>query len=101
MGVRVVLLMVRNGGEVAYLVQFTAFTCRSSSSVMFATQAPKHRECPPQQVVEAGGIPRLVSLFANSGGGGTAVTARKNAAICLAKVARDPNHKEVGVSSNV
>lgn len=49
-------------------------------------------------MVAAGGIPRLISLFANSGGGGGAISARTNAAICLAKLARKPSHKKVGVS---
>ena len=44
------------------------------------------------------GISRLISLFANSGGGGCAEkTTRKNAAICLAKLARDGEIKEVRV----
>lgn len=47
-------------------------------------------------MVAAGGIPRLVSLFANSGAEGGAKSARTNAAICLAKLAREPRHKEVG-----
>ncbi|CAM9363301.1 unnamed protein product [Ectocarpus fasciculatus] len=47
------------------------------------------------QIVDAGGIPRLVSLFANSGGEGGALSARTNAAICLAKLARDPMHKQM------
>ncbi|CAM9996297.1 unnamed protein product [Ectocarpus sp. 13 AM-2016] len=47
------------------------------------------------QIVDAGGIPRLISLFANSGGEGGAISARTNAAICLAKLARDPMHKQM------
>ncbi len=47
------------------------------------------------QVVNAGGIPRLISLFANSGGGGDSLSARTNSAICLAKLAREPRHKKV------
>ncbi|CBN78097.1 hypothetical protein Esi_0095_0048 [Ectocarpus siliculosus] len=47
------------------------------------------------QIVDAGGIPRLISLFANSGGEGGALSARTNAAICLAKLARDPMHKQM------
>ncbi|CAM9530495.1 unnamed protein product, partial [Hapterophycus canaliculatus] len=48
-----------------------------------------------KQVVGAGGIPRLVSLFANSGVEGGGLSARTNAAICLAKLAREPLHKQM------
>ncbi|CAN0135886.1 unnamed protein product, partial [Scytosiphon promiscuus] len=46
------------------------------------------------QVVAAGGISHLISLFANSGGEGGAISARTNAAICLARLARKPRHKQ-------
>lgn len=47
-------------------------------------------------MVDAEGIPRLVSIFANSGGGHPAEKiTRKNAAICLAKLARNAKYKEV------
>lgn len=52
------------------------------------------------KVVEVGGIPRLISLFANSGGS-AALTARKNAAICLAKLARNPSYKKVSSAPQV
>eukprot|EP00752_Nemacystus_decipiens_P002264 g2145.t1 len=51
--------------------------------------------CIAEQVVAADGIPRLISLFANSGGEGGALSARTNAAICLAKLAREPRHKKM------
>lgn len=51
-----------------------------------------------RKVVAAGGIPRLVSLFANPGAEGGAKSARANAGICLAKLAREPRHKEVGLA---
>ncbi|CAM9377994.1 unnamed protein product, partial [Choristocarpus tenellus] len=46
------------------------------------------------QVIQNSIIPRLVCLFANSGPPAP-ITVRKNAAICMARLGKIPDHKQV------